>query len=118
MDGDVCRHQKHGCCLDVWTLRCALLDGQTSRGPHKVSLIRSALEVRSMQIAAFPACHRMAVSLCACIWTSSTMSLIFFEDEGRYLLGTEPDIWLGVLRAVLGETFLNYGLHDEEHVAP
>lgn len=42
----------------------------------------------------------------------------FFEAEGRYLLCPGSDIWLGVLRAVLGETFLNYGLCDEDHVTP
>lgn len=46
------------------------------------------------------------------------MNLIFFKDEERYLLGTGSDIWLGVLRAVLAETFLNYGLCDEDHVTP
>lgn len=42
----------------------------------------------------------------------------FFEDEVRYLLCPGPDIWLGVLRAVLGETFLSYGLCAEDHVTP
>lgn len=46
------------------------------------------------------------------------MNLIFFEDEGKYLLDTKSGICLGVLRAVLGETFPNYGLCDADHVTP
>lgn len=42
----------------------------------------------------------------------------FFKDEGRYLLCPGSDTWRGVLRAALGETFLSYGLCDEDHVTP
>lgn len=59
------------------------------------------------------------LSLCAlCTWTSDAINLIFFNSEERYLLGSGTDIWLGVLRAALGESFLNYGLCDEDHVTP
>lgn len=40
----------------------------------------------------------------------------FFFSEEKYLMGTGTDIWLGVPRAASGESFLNYGLCDEDCV--
>lgn len=113
--------------LETWLLcRCVdtVLLGYQAGGQvtDHIKCVRSKVPIRwadrNCRNHTIPVWHWLAVSLCSYIWTSCTMNLIFFEDEERYLLCPGSDIWLGVLRAVLGETFLNYGLCDEDHVTP
>lgn len=109
--------------LEMWLVyMCSGLTGRwTSHGPHEVCQVKNAHKMSWWELQKL---HNSSLVLACCFSVLIHMDFLynkpdfFFEDKGRYLLCLGSDIWLEVLRAVLGETFLSYGLCDEDHVTP